>query len=85
MTEVQIIPLKSSDRESFIKDNQEAFNYGALEEYGLRDVHFEDKNDEQIISRKNIEACIDTGEQTCQKLRFGCLQNRVEWGKRLSE
>lgn len=62
MTEVQLIPLKSSDRESFIKDNQEALNYGALEEFGLTDVHFEDKNDEQIISRKTIEACIDTGE-----------------------
>ena len=62
MTEVQLIPLETSDREQFIRDNQEAFNYGALEEFGLRDVHFEDKNDEQIISRKTIEACIDTGE-----------------------
>lgn len=51
-----------SDREQFIKDNQEAFNYGAMEEFGLRDAHFEDKADGQIISRKTIEACIDTGE-----------------------
>ena len=36
MTEVQLIPLESSDREQFIKDNQEAFNYGAMEEFGLR-------------------------------------------------
>lgn len=41
MTEVQLVPLEASDREQFIKDNQEAFNYGALEEFGRRDDHFE--------------------------------------------
>ena len=43
-----------------IKDNQEAFNYGALEEFGMRDNHFEE--DEQIISRETIEKSIDGGE-----------------------
>ncbi|WP_294413991.1 GNAT family N-acetyltransferase [uncultured Ruminococcus sp.] len=62
MTEVQLVSLEASDREQFIKDNQEAFNYGAMEEFGLRDAHFEDIADEQIISSKTIEACIDTGE-----------------------
>ncbi len=28
---VQLEPLLADDREQFIKDNQEAFNYGALE------------------------------------------------------
>ena len=28
--------LEEHDREQFIKDNQEAFNYGASEEFGLR-------------------------------------------------
>ena len=37
MTEIHLIPLEESDREQFIKDNQEAFRYGALEEFGLRD------------------------------------------------
>ena len=37
MTEVTLVPLAPDDREQFIKDNQEAFNYGALEEFGLRD------------------------------------------------
>ena len=37
------------DREQFIKDNQEAFKYGALEEFGRRDDHFEEG--EEIISR----------------------------------
>ena len=46
-------PLDPSDREQFIKDNQEAFNYGALEEFGLRDDHFEE--DGEIISRQTIE------------------------------
>ncbi len=52
MTEIQLIPLGSSDRERFIRDNQEAFNYGAMEEFGCRDEHFED--DGQIISRETI-------------------------------
>lgn len=52
MTEVILVPLTIEDREQFISDNQEAFNYGALEEFGRRDNHFEE--DEQIISRNTI-------------------------------
>lgn len=58
MTELK--PLVPSDRDQFILDNQEAFNYGALEEFGRRDDHFEE--DEQIISQETIEASIDSGE-----------------------
>ena len=57
---IELKPLVPSDREQFIKDNQEAFNYGALVEFGCRDEHFEE--DEQIISRKTIEHSIDGGE-----------------------
>ena len=57
MNDVRLIPLEESDREQFIKDNQEAFNYGALEEFGRRDDHFEE--DGQIISRATIESSID--------------------------
>lgn len=57
---VTLIPLQQSDREQFILDNQEAFNYGAMEEFGMRDNHFEE--DEQIISRETIEKSIDGGE-----------------------
>lgn len=53
MSEVKLIPLKPNDREQFITDNQEAFNYGALEEFGRRDDHFEE--DGEIISRETIE------------------------------
>ena len=57
---ISLKPLEQSDREQFILDNQEAFNYGALEEFGMRDDHFED--DGQIISRETIERSIDEGE-----------------------
>ncbi len=53
-------PLENNDKEQFILDNQEAFNFGALEEFGLRDSHFEE--DEQIISRATIEKSINEGE-----------------------
>ena len=43
---VTLTPLQQSDREQFILDNQEAFNYGAMEEFGMRDNHFEE--DEQF-------------------------------------
>ncbi len=57
---VELKALEQSDREQFIKDNQEAFNYGATEEFGMRDDHFEE--DGQIISRETIERSIDAGE-----------------------
>lgn len=57
---IQLLPLEDSDREQFITDNQEAFNYGAMEEFGLRDNHFE--ADGQIISRETIKQSIDGGE-----------------------
>ncbi|MCR5316714.1 MAG: GNAT family N-acetyltransferase, partial [Treponema sp.] len=60
MNNVILIPLSAGDREQFILDNQEAFNYGALEEFGLLDNHFEE--DGQIISCKTIEQSIDEGE-----------------------
>jgi hypothetical protein len=60
MANVKLALLEDSDREQFILDNQEAFKYGALEEFGRRDDHFEEG--EEIISRKTIEASIDSGE-----------------------
>ncbi|WP_298528257.1 GNAT family N-acetyltransferase [uncultured Ruminococcus sp.] len=59
MTEIQLVPLEMSDRESFIRENQEAFNYGALEEFGRRDDHFEE--DGEIISRDTIIQAIEAG------------------------
>ena len=60
MTNITLVPLAPHDRERFILDNQEAFNYGALEEFGRRDDHFEEEG--EIISRETIEASIDGRE-----------------------
>ncbi len=60
MANIELLPLEQSDREQFIKDNQEAFNYGALEEFGRKDGHFEEGG--EIISRETIENSIDGGE-----------------------
>ena len=57
---VKLVPLMEDDREQFISDNQAAFNYGALEEFGQIDDHFEEEG--QIISRRTIEDSIDGGE-----------------------
>ena len=57
---VTLLPLTPEDREQVILDNQEAFNYGALEEFGRRDDHFEEEG--EIISRETIERSIDGGE-----------------------
>ena len=53
MAGIRLVPLEQDDREQFILDNQEAFNYGALEEFGMRDDHLEKGG--QIISRKTME------------------------------
>ncbi len=54
---IKLMPLSKSDREQFILDNQEAFKYGAMIEFGLRDQHIDDEG--EIISRETIENCID--------------------------
>ena len=38
-TRVTLVPLEADDREQFILDNQWAFKYGAMEEFGERDRH----------------------------------------------
>ena len=59
MANIALTPLTADDREQFILDNQRAFKYGALEEFGRRDDHFEE--DGEIISRRTIENSIDGG------------------------
>ena len=63
MAEVTLTPLADEEREQFILDNQYAFKYGAMEEFGERDNHFEE--DGEIISRKTIENSIDNGVAYC--------------------
>ncbi len=59
MEKITLVPLKEEDRKQFILDNQEAFNYGALEEFGVRDTRYEEEG--QIISRETIGRSIDEG------------------------
>lgn len=59
MTDIALTPLTEEDREQFIRDNQLAFKYGALEEFGKRDDHFDE--DGEIISRSTIERSNDNG------------------------
>ncbi len=59
MAKITLTRLAEEDREQFILDNQRAFRYGAMEEFGRRDDHLEE--DGEIISRKTIENSIDGG------------------------
>ena len=56
MAIITLTPLTADDRDQFILDNQRAFKYGAMEEFGERDKHFEEG--EEIISRWTIKNCI---------------------------
>ena len=65
-TNVILLPLEASDREQFILDNQWAFKYGAMMEFGERDDHMCD--DGEIISRKTIERCIDAPDSETYRI-----------------
>ena len=65
-TKVSLVPLLADDREQFILDNQWAFKYGAMMEFGERDDHID--NDGEIISRKTIEHCIDAPENETYRI-----------------
>ena len=79
---VSLVPLQQEDREQFIKDNQWAFKYGATEEFGKRDDHFEEEG--EIISRETIEQSIDHGEAyriVCEGKHAGGIIVSVEEDK----
>ena len=59
MADITLTRLTEDDRDQFILDNQRAFKYGATEEFGMRDDHFEEGG--EIISRETIENSIDHG------------------------
>lgn len=66
ITKVDLVPLEANDREQFILDNQWAFKYGALIEFGERDNHVED--DGEIISRRTIEESIDAEDSETYRI-----------------
>ena len=59
MAVITLTRLAADDRNQFVLDNQRAFKFGAMEEFGERDNHYEE--DGEIISRKTIENSIDGG------------------------
>ena len=65
-TTVTLVPLSTDDREQFILDNQWAFKYGAMMEFGERDNHLD--NDGEIISRRTIERCIDAPDNEAYRI-----------------
>lgn len=67
-------PLSDDGREQFILDNQEAFRYGALEEFGLRDDHFE--ADGEIISRDTIKQSLNAEDSEA----YCIMENGVNVG-----
>ena len=48
--QVTLAPLEPDDKEQFILDNQEAFKYGATQEFGMRDDHYA----EHLFLRKQM-------------------------------
>ena len=65
-TKVTLVPLTEDDREQFILDNQWAFKYGAMMEFGERDDHVD--GDGEIISRATIERCIDAPQSETYRI-----------------
>ena len=65
-TKVTLVKLTEEDREQFILDNQRAFKYGAVEEFGERDNHLDLEG--EIISRKTIERCIDSKDSETYRI-----------------
>ena len=65
---VTLRPLEECDREQFIIDNQWAFKYGAMIEFGERDDHV--NADGEIISRETIEHCIDSADSEAYRIIF---------------
>lgn len=63
---VTLVPLAADDREQFILDNQWAFKYGAMQEFGERDDHINDEG--EIISRRTIERCIDAPDSETYRI-----------------
>lgn len=86
-TDIALESLKDDDREQFIRDNQEAFKYGATQEFGMRDDHLDGEG--EIIGREAIESSIDAeGAETyriiCDGKKVGgvviCIDNETHIG-----
>lgn len=70
MTEVQLIPLDSSDREQFIRDNQEAFKYGALEECGQYNHNWHYSH---LYPEESVSAAMRLGTALAMPIHWGAF------------
>lgn len=66
---ITLAPLQDDDREQFIRDNQESFRYGATEEFGMRDAHFEEPG--ETISRKTILESLNAPDAQAYRILHG--------------
>lgn len=71
--EIMLVALQDDDREQFVLDNQEAFKYGATQEFGMRDNHFEEEG--EIISRETIIHAIS--REHAEAYRIVCEGGKV--------
>ncbi|MBQ8879633.1 MAG: GNAT family N-acetyltransferase [Clostridia bacterium] len=69
-TKVSLVPLTADDREQFILDNQWAFKYGAMMEFGERDDHLDGNG--EIISRTTIEKSLDNSKSETYRIILNC-------------
>ena len=67
-TKITLVPLMIDDREQFILDNQRSFKYGAVKEFSKQDDCLD--YDEEVISRKTIERCIDAPNSKTYRIIF---------------
>ena len=65
-TKITLEPLTKEDREQFILDNQWAFKYGAMIEFGEQDNHIDEEG--EIISRETIELCLDEDDTVAYRI-----------------
>lgn len=63
---IKLVPLETNDREKFILDNQWSFKHGAMIEFGERNNSL--NADDEIISRKTIERCIDEPDNVTYRI-----------------
>ena len=73
---VTLVPLTPEDREQFILDNQWAFKYGAMLEFGERDDHLD--YDGEIISRQTIETCMEMARSYKKRVMIDFLNTSRE-------
>ena len=80
-TKVTLVPLTEDDREQFILDNQWAFKYGAMMEFGERDDHIDDDGDLTSYLWPIVREMIKTAIENNQNLIVEGCYIPFDWQK----